>query len=91
MSPAGNSKSFAAALSSCDAADLVPFAKADRHCHSLLGASLASIRRWIGKPLQPPSLPFSDFDEMRRYAHEALYGPFGSSKTVAASKGRSGR
>jgi len=73
MSSADVPDSFTAALSSGVAADLVPFPRADRHCHSLLGASLSSIRRWARAPVEPPSLPFANFDQMRRYAHEALY------------------
>jgi hypothetical protein len=35
---------------------LLAFPKADRHCHSLFGASLQSIEAWAGRSFkQPPS------------------------------------
>jgi len=72
MSPAESRHEFAGALSR-GREGVVSFAKADRHCHSLLSASLASISAWADRPLRPPVFPFSDFDGMRRYAHEELY------------------
>jgi len=54
-------------------ARLAAFPKADRHCHSIFGASLQGIQAWAGKPIEPPPLRMADLDEMRKYSHRALY------------------
>ncbi len=64
---------FADALQAGDRARLAAFPKADRHCHSIFGASLQSIQAWVGKPLEPPLPRMADFDEMRAYSHRVLY------------------
>jgi adenosine deaminase len=64
---------FAESLQNGDRQQLVAFPKADRHCHSLFGASLKSIAAWGGKPIKAPPSRMADLDEMRRYAHSELY------------------
>ena len=64
---------FAGALQAGDKARLAAFPKADRHCHSIFGASLQSIQAWVGVPIEPPPPRMRDFDEMRTYSHRALY------------------
>lgn len=64
---------FANALRSGDRKRLLTFPKADRHCHSLFGASLQSIAARAGKQLKPPPLRMADLGEMRKYAHQELY------------------
>ena len=64
---------FAEALRDGDRKQLVTFPKADRHCHSLFGASLKSIIAWRGGPIKAPPARMADLDEMRRYAHRELY------------------
>jgi len=64
---------FAEALRNGDRKRLVTFPKADRHCHSLFGASLNSIAARAGNPLKPPPSRMADLDEMRAYAHAELY------------------
>ena len=64
---------FAEALRNSDRQRLVAFPKADRHCHSLFGASLKSIAVWGGTPIKAPPSRMADLDEMRRYAHAELY------------------
>ena len=63
---------FAEALQAGDRDLLAAFPKADRHCHSILGASLQDIQTWVGKPIEPPPLRMADLDEMRKYSHRAL-------------------
>ena len=72
-SPANPEIGFAEALRNGDRPRLVAFPKADRHCHSLFGASLQSIAAWAGTPLSPPPLRMANLDEMRTYAHSELY------------------
>jgi adenosine deaminase len=64
---------FAEALRNGDKEQLLAFPKADRHCHSLFGASLKSIAVWAGNPLRAAPHRMTDLDEMRRYAHSELY------------------
>jgi adenosine deaminase len=74
MSDAGDSsQAFAEALSRGNKDALAAFPKADRHCHSLLSASLESIRAWSGKPIKSPPARMADFDAMRAYIHSKLY------------------
>jgi len=65
--------SFVEALHTGDRRRVVSFAKADRHCHSLFGASLESIAARAGKQLQRAPTRMADLDEMHRYAHTELY------------------
>ncbi len=65
--------SFAEALRGGSVRELASFAKADRHCHSIFGASFASIEQWTGKRLPPPPARMAGFDAMRLYAHGELY------------------
>jgi adenosine deaminase len=64
---------FVEALRDADRERLHAFPKADRHCHSLLGASLQSIAAWAGKPLRAAPHRMDGLDEMRSYAHSELY------------------
>jgi adenosine deaminase len=64
---------FAEALRNRDRGRLVAFPKADRHCHSLFGASLKAIAIWAGGPIKAPPSRMADLDAMRRYAHSELY------------------
>ena len=64
---------FADALQAGDRGRLAAFPKADRHCHSIFGASLQGIQAWVGEPIEPPPLRMADLDEMRKYSHRALY------------------
>ncbi|MGA2785689.1 MAG: hypothetical protein ABSF09_13425 [Candidatus Bathyarchaeia archaeon] len=73
MTSDNSSSSFIEALQSGNVALLARFPKADRHCHSLFGASIESIRDWSGNHLKDPPLRMAEFDEMRKYAHEELY------------------
>jgi adenosine deaminase len=66
---------FQEALREGNLATLRRFPKADRHCHSILGASLQSIRAWAGEPVEPPPVRMASLDEMRKYSREKLY-PF---------------
>jgi adenosine deaminase len=65
--------SFIETLRNGDATLLSRFPKADRHCHSLFGASIDSIRAWGGKKIKDPPTQMKELDEMRKYAHEELY------------------
>jgi adenosine deaminase len=65
--------SFTEALRNEDRARLLAFPKADRHCHSLFGASLQSISAWAGVPIKPPPPRMAGLDAMRQYAHSELY------------------
>jgi adenosine deaminase len=51
----------------------VDLPKADRHCHSLLGASLRSIREWTGAAIPATPARMSSFEQMRGYLHRELY------------------
>ena len=73
MAPSSGSAGFAEALGALDRERLAAFPKADRHCHSIFGASLQGIQAWAGVPIEPPPPRMADFDGMRRYAHRALY------------------
>lgn len=73
MTNSNSSASFIEALQSENVALLSDFPKADRHCHSLFGASMNSIRTWSGKQLKNPPTRMATLDEMRDYAHEELY------------------
>jgi adenosine deaminase len=73
MTNSNTSSSFIEALQNRNVVLLSTFPKADRHCHSLFGASLDSIRTWSGNHIHNPPLRMADFDEMRKYAHEELY------------------
>jgi adenosine deaminase len=64
---------FAEAIEAGDRAWPAAFPKADRHCHSIFGASLQSIEAWAGEPIEPPPPRMADLDEMRKYSHRALY------------------
>jgi adenosine deaminase len=75
MAPSCDSGGFVDALRAGDHAKLTAFPKADRHCHSLLGAGLPGIRAWAGAPIEEPPARMADFDAMREYCHRALY-PF---------------
>ena len=73
MNAANPQIGFAEALRRGDRSRLVAFPKADRHCHSILGASLQSIADWAGKPITPPPARMANFDDMRIYTHSELY------------------
>ncbi|MCX7030792.1 MAG: hypothetical protein NTU62_11830 [Spirochaetes bacterium] len=47
--------------------------KADRHCHSLLSASLRSISEWAGAAIPAAPARMSSFEDMREYLHRELY------------------
>jgi adenosine deaminase len=64
---------FAQALRDGNRERLVASAKADRHCHSLFGASLQSIAAWAGNPLKAAPSRMASLDQMRQYAHSELY------------------
>jgi adenosine deaminase len=66
---------FTEALQRGDPKLIALFSKADRHCHSILSASIRSIRAWAGAEIKDPPKVMPDFDAMRAYAHEFLY-PF---------------
>jgi adenosine deaminase len=74
MSDKGDpSQAFIEALSRGNRGELSAFPKTDRHCHSLLSASLESIRAWSGKPIKSPPARMVDFNEMRAYLHGEPY------------------
>ena len=74
MSDAGDSsQAFAEALSRGNPDALAAFPKGDRHCHSIMSASLESIRAWSGKPVKSPPARMADFNAMRAYMHSELY------------------
>ena len=64
---------FRDALGAADPGRFTALPKADRHCHSLLSASLRSISEWAGMaiPAAPPRMP--SFEDMREYLHRELY------------------
>jgi len=64
---------FRDALTAADPGRFIGLPKADRHCHSLLSASLRSISEWAGTaiPAAPPRM--SSFEDMREYLHRELY------------------
>ena len=64
---------FRDALGAAEPGRLAVLPKADRHCHSLLGASLRSISEWAGVaiPAAPPRM--TSFEDMREYLHRELY------------------
>ncbi len=64
---------FVQALQKGDVPSLSAIPKADRHCHSILSASLESIERWAGAPIVSPPIRMPDFDAMRVYCHSHLY------------------
>ena len=64
---------FKSGLVSGNLDELTRTPKTDLHCHSLLSASLQSIRKWTGTFISAAPLKMKDFDEMRRYLHEILY------------------
>ena len=66
-------KSFAATLQAGNLARITAFAKADRHCHSGLSASLQSIEKWAGASIRKAPARMGSFDQMRQYMHEVLY------------------
>ncbi len=66
---------FAAALKDGDLPRLRAAAKADLHCHSILGAGLPGIRAWAGTDIADPPARMASFDEMRAYTRAELY-PF---------------
>jgi adenosine deaminase len=63
---------FAEALRGGSLESIRAFPKADRHCHSMLGARLRRIEQWVGQPLPEPPRRMASFDEMRAYLHAAL-------------------
>jgi adenosine deaminase len=66
-------RGFAEALKIGDRGRLVAFPKADRHCHSILGASLGSIISWAGTPIAPAPSRMEGLPGMSAYARLALY------------------
>jgi hypothetical protein len=44
-----------------------------RHSHSILSASLESIRAWSGRQIESPPVRMADFNAMRAYLHSELY------------------
>jgi adenosine deaminase len=73
MKVAASDIGFADALEKGDRDRLVSFPKADRHCHSLFGASLQSIAAWAGRSFKAAPVRMANLDEMRQYAHSELY------------------
>ncbi len=69
----GLSAGFCDALARRSLTELRAYPKADRHCHSILGASLQSIRDWTGHAIESPPSRMADFDAMREYTHAHLY------------------
>ena len=69
---ANSSSPFGDALQSGDLVQIATFAKADRHCHSALSASLQSIEVWAGVFIRKAPIRMRSFDEMRHYMHEVL-------------------
>jgi adenosine deaminase len=66
-------RSFVEALRIGDRARLVQLPKGDRHCHSILGASLNSIIAWTGKQITPPPSRMDGMPGMRLYTRPILY------------------
>ncbi len=74
MSGGGNSSTvFTEALSHGNREALSAVPKADRHCHSILSASLGSIRAWSGRQIESAPVRMADFNAMRAYMHSELY------------------
>jgi len=73
MDTSDSQPGFIQALRDANRERLQAFPKADRHCHSLFGASLRSIAARAGKPLRPAPTRMADLDAMREYAHAELY------------------
>jgi len=73
MKAANPQTGFAEALRNGDRRRLATFPKADRHCHSIFGASLQSIGLRAGRKLRPPPSRMADLDAMLTYAHSELY------------------
>jgi adenosine deaminase len=64
---------FRDALTATEPGRFIALPKADRHCHSLLSASLRSISEWARVAIPAAPSRMSSFENMREYLHRELY------------------
>ena len=66
-------RSFPESLRVGDRARVAAFPKGERHCHSILAASLGSVAAWAGAPIEAPPSRMEGLPGMSAYARRCLY------------------